>query len=512
MGIEHGKLYRTIAGSLRATACLLLIALAAGIASAENAGPPQDFSTATLPSDAISRAQIDDYADLAVNWMQQYLRIDTTNPPGHEMQAVRWLQKILDAEGIENRAFEFAAGRGDIWARIPATLPGRKRPIILLNHIDVVTSNPARWTAPPFSGAIIDGSMYGRGAQDMKSDAIAQLLVLVMLKREHTPLDRDILFLATADEEVNDAGTDWFIAHHPELLENAEFLLTEGGENPLQYGQVSYVAVDVAEKSPFWLHVVAHGHAGHGSRPLDDSAPNRLLAALNRILAYRPQPRIAPVVAASLEQMAVLEPAPRAWQFRHIHDAMRDPSFVQQLLHDDSLNYMVLPTISLTMMGGARQTNVIPAEAWANLDVRLLPGDDPQQFLARLRSLVADPVVSITPLSKDFAVANSSPIETPLMSAIREVAARYFGPAPVLPRLTSGYTENQRFRKLGIVSYGYSPYTATPEEGSTEHADNERIRVTELRRGFRVLYDVVTTVAGSPRPAANYVAERGRSR
>ena len=498
--------------SLPRLAAGLLLILAVAASGVAAPAPQSPDSSATLPSDAIPADRMQQYADLAVDWMQQYLRIDTSNPPGNEMNAVRWFKKIFDLEGIENRTFEFATNRGDLWARVPATLPSHKRPLILLNHMDVVTANAAHWSSPPFSGAIVDGAMYGRGAQDMKCDAIAQLLVMVMLAREHTPMDRDVIFLATADEEVNDAGTDWFIAHHPELLENAEFLVTEGGENPLQYGQVTYVGVDVAEKAPFWLHVVAHGRAGHGSRPMDDAAPNRLLAALNRILAYRPQPRIAPVVGEFLQEMAVLEPPQRAWQFRHVAEAMRDPQFVQLLLNDDSLNYMVLPTISLTMMGGSRQTNVIPAEAWANLDVRLLPGDDPKQFLEQLRSLVSDPNVSIEPLSHDFGPANSSPTGTALMSAIREVGGRYFGPAPVLPRLTSGYTENQRFRKLGIVSYGYSPYTATPEEGSTEHADNERIRVSELRRGFRVLFDVVTTVSDSPRPPANYVAQRSRAK
>ena len=506
MGNELGITFRK-KDSLRAAICILLLLVLAALSASAQAVPPQ-ADDATLPSDAIPADRMQQYADLAVEWMQQYLRLDTSNPPGNEMNAVRWFKKILDLEGIENQTFEFAPTRGNLWARVPATLPSHKRPLILLNHIDVVTANPAHWSSPPFSAAIVNGSMYGRGAQDMKGDAIAQLLVLVMLKREHTPMDRDVIFLATADEEVNDSGTDWMIAHHPELLENAEFLLTEGGENPLQYGQVTYVGIDVAEKAPFWLHVVAHGRAGHGSRPMDDAAPNRLLAALNRILAYRPEPHIAPVVAEFLQQMAVLEPPQRAWQFRHVSDAMRDPRFVQELLNDDSLNYMVLPTISLTMMGGSRQTNVIPAEAWANLDVRLLPGDDPSRFLAQLRAVVGDANVSIEPLNHDFGVANSSPTKTPLMTAIREVAGRYFGPAPVLPRLTSGYTENQRFRKLGIVSYGYSPYTATPEEGSTEHADNERIRLSELRRGFRVLFDVVTAVGDSPRPAASYVASR----
>lgn len=475
------------------------------------AAPAQiDIPDATLPSDAIPQGRMDQYADLAVTWLQQYLRIDTSNPPGNEMRGVEWMKKILDAEGIENRVFEFKANRGDLWARVPASLPSKKRPLILLNHVDVVTATAAKWSQPPFSGAIVDGVMYGRGAQDMKSEALAQLLTLVMLKREHTPLDRDIIFLATADEEVNDSGTDWFIAHHPELLENAEFLLTEGGENPLQYGQVTYVGVDVAEKSPFWLHVVAHGRPGHGSRPIDGAAPNRLLAALSKILSYKPEPRLSPEVEQFLSEMAVLEPPQRAWQFRHAKEAMRDPHFLQTLLEDDGLNYMVSNTISLTMMGGAKQTNVIPGEAWANLDVRLLPGEDPKEFLAKLRGLVGDSNVTIEPQNADFAVANSSPVKTDLMKAIHEVAARYFGPAPVLPKLTSGYTENQRFRRLGIVSYGYSPYTATPDEGSTEHGDNERIRVAEVRRGFRVLYDVVTSMAGAPRPAANYVAQKAK--
>jgi acetylornithine deacetylase/succinyl-diaminopimelate desuccinylase-like protein len=138
---------------------------------------------------------------------------------------------------------------------------------------------------------------------------------------------------------------------------------------------------------------------------------------------------------------------------------------------------------------------VIPPEAWANLDVRLLPGDDPKEFLRTIRGVVNDPNVSIEPLDHDFRLANSSPTDTALFSAIRKVSAHYFPGTPVVPRLDSGYTENQRYRPLGIDSYGFTPYTATEEEGSTEHGNDERIRVEEVRRGFRVLYDVVTSVA-----------------
>jgi len=198
-----------------------------------------------------------------------------------------------------------------------------------------------------------------------------------------------------------------------------------------------------------------------------------------------------------LAAMAASENPQRARWFRNLRAALKDPEFQKAAEDDPSLNYMLRDTISLTMLGGSQQTNVIPTEAWANLDVRLLPGDDPQAFLALLAKIVGDPNVSVEPLRKEqFQPANASPIDTPLMAAIRTAAGKYFPGTPVVPRLSSGYTENQRFRQLGVVSYGFSPYTATAEEGSSEHGDNERIRVEELRRGFRVLYDVVNEVAG----------------
>ena len=215
-----------------------------------------------MASSRIPAEHLQQYSDLALAWMQEYLRIDTTNPPGHEMRAVAFYKKILDQEGIENRAFEYTSGRGDLWARLPHTTAEAKRPIILLNHMDVVTSDAAYWKVPPFSGEIKDGWLWGRGAQDMKNEGLAQLVVMVMLKREKVELDRDVIFLAVADEEVDGGGTDWFIAHQREMLENAEFLINEGGENLLENGRVKYVGVDVGEKTTFWLHVVAHGQAG----------------------------------------------------------------------------------------------------------------------------------------------------------------------------------------------------------------------------------------------------------
>jgi acetylornithine deacetylase/succinyl-diaminopimelate desuccinylase-like protein len=450
----------------------------------------------SLASSRISGEHLQHYSDLAVSWLQRYLRVDTTNPPGNEMRAADFFKKILDQEGIENRVFDYAPGRGDLWARLPHTAAEAKRPVILLNHMDVVTSDATHWKVPPFSGEIKEGYLWGRGAQDMKDEGLAQLVVMVMLKREQVPLDRDVIFLAVSDEEANGTGTDWFIKNQPDLLENAEFLINEGGENVLDNGQVKYVGVDVGEKTTFWLHVVAHGRPGHGSRPIPDSAPNRLVRALDRILAYRTPLRILPVVDEFLRDMAPYEPPERAAHYRNIRKAIEDKKFQDQVERDESLNFLLRDTISLTMMGGSGQTNVIPPEAWANLDVRILPGGDPMKLLEQIRKVVNDPNVTVEPLNPEFRVANYSPTDNALFEAIRHVSGKYFAGTPVVPHITSGYTESQRYRPLGIVAYGFTPYTATEEEANTEHGNDERIRMEEVRRGPKILFDVVAAVAG----------------
>jgi len=449
-----------------------------------------------MASSRIPADHLQQYSDLAVNWMQEYLRIDTTNPPGNEMKAVAFYKKILDQEGIENRVFEYTPGRGDLWARIPHTTSEGKRPIILLNHMDVVTSDAAHWKVPPFSGEIKDGYLWGRGAQDMKDEGLAQLVTMVMLKREKVALDRDVIFLGVSDEEAEGTGTDWFIAHQRDLLENAEFLINEGGENLLEHGKVKYVGVDVGEKTTYWLHVVAHGRPGHGSRPNPDSAPNRLVRALDRILAYKTPLRVLPVVDEFLRAMAPQETPERAAEYRAMQKAVADKKFQEEVEKDESLNFLLRDTISLTMMGGSEQTNVIPPEAWANLDVRILPGGDPKAVLEAVRRVVNDPNVTVQPMNDDFRVANYSGTDNRLFAAIREVSGKYFPGTPVVPHITSGYTENQRYRPLGISSYGFNPYTATEDEGNTEHGNDERIRVEEVRRGPRILLDVVAAVAG----------------
>jgi acetylornithine deacetylase/succinyl-diaminopimelate desuccinylase-like protein len=204
---------------------------------------------------------------------------------------------------------------------------------------------------------------------------------------------------------------------------------------------------------------------------------------------------VLPVVDEFLRDMAPSEPPERAGEYRNIKKAIQDKKFQEEVEKDESLNFLLRDTISLTMMGGSEQTNVIPPEAWANLDVRILPGGDPKAVLEAVRRVVNDPNVTVEPWKGEFRVANYSGTDNVLFATIREVSGKYFPGTPVVPHITSGYTENQIYRPLGMVAYGFNPYTATDEEGNTEHGNDERIRMEEVRRGPRILFDVVAAVA-----------------
>lgn len=433
------------------------------------------------------------YERRAQDLLQQYLRVDTSNPPGNEMRAVKFWQTVFDREGIENHVYTFAPGRGNLLAILHGD--GSARPLILLNHTDVVTSVASRWREPPFSGAIRDGELYGRGAEDMKDEGLAQAMTLIVLKRERIPLKRDVIFLATGDEEVDDAGSAYMIAQQRAALRHAEYLLTEGGDTLRDAtGRVNFVGVDVAEKAPYWLHLSAQGVPGHGSRPIAASAPNRLVRALARVIAWQPPIRLLPQVEEFFHAVARQQPASRREQFLHIRASLRDPAFARWILAQGEYNYMLRDTVSLTMLQGAAQTNVIPSEAWANLDVRLLPGTDPAAFRRQIERIIADPAVQVSPLTS-FRPPNSSTTDSALYRIITAVARQYFPGAPVTPKLLSGFTESEMYRRIGIQCYGFSPYAVTEEESNTEHGDNERIAIGELRAGQPVLFDVVRRLA-----------------
>ncbi len=435
------------------------------------------------------------YQDQAVSLLQQYLRINTSNPPGNELQTARFFQKLFDQAGISNTVFEYLPGRANIYAVIHGD--GALRPLVMLNHMDVVRAQPQNWRVPPFSAEILNGELYGRGAEDMKDEGLMQAVVMLAAARQRPPLKRDLIFLATADEEVNDTGSAWMIHNHPELVKNAEYLITEGGDNLILPDGHTIYGIDVAEKAPYWVRLTARARGGHGSIPIADSAPNQLVKALNRVVRWQTPIHLLPSVEEYFHQIASLQPEPLASQYRNVRQALKDPAFVQKVTADENLNYRLRDTVSLTMLKGSEQTNVIPDTAYAQLDVRLLPGDDPRQFEAELRKVVDDPKVSIDPIT-DYRTPNSSSTHTTLYGIMEDEVHRYNPRAVVAPVLDSGYTESQMYRTLGIQCYGFVPIEVTPELDATEHAANERVPVEQIRRGVKMLYEVVTRIGVQP--------------
>jgi len=428
------------------------------------------------------------YQDEAVSLMREYLRLDTSNPPGNELRAVQFFHGLFDQAGISNTLYPYVPERANIYAVIKGD--GTLRPLVLLNHMDVVRADVRGWRLPPFSGDVLNGEMYGRGAQDMKDEGLLQAMVMLIAARQHLPLKRDLIFLATADEEVNGTGSAWMLEQHPELLRDAEFLITEGGANLTAPGRKPTYAVGVGEKTPFWLRLTATGRGGHGSIPIPDSAPDRLVNALARVVAWQPPLRLLPAVEQYFRAVAPLEPEPRASQFRNIRKALENRAFTSSISRNEAYNFLLRDTLSLTVLEGGSQTNVIPDSADAELDVRLLPGEEPQAFLSQLRAVLADASIRITPLGR-FRPANSSPTDTSLYRLIERVLHEYDPQAIVAPALGSGYTESQLYRSLGVNCYGFNTLVVTPEVAATQHAANERVPVEQLRRGLKLLYEIV---------------------
>ena len=284
---------------------------------------------ASISTNAQTKIDWPHYQDMAVDLMQKYLRINTSNPPGNEIETAKFFKTLFDQNGIQNEIFEYKPTRANIIARLKGN--GSKRPLILLSHMDVVTADPNAWEVDPFSAEIRQGSIYGRGALDMKSEGLLHLMTMLILKQQNTPLSRDIIFIATADEEVHDEGSIWLIANKSDLFKDAEYLITEGGDNLLDGSAVRYVGVDVAEKAPFWLQLTATGQPGHGSRPITDSATNRLVRAMSRIINWQTPIKLLPAVEKYFKDVAPLQQEPWRSRFSNIRESLNDSTFVKEL-------------------------------------------------------------------------------------------------------------------------------------------------------------------------------------
>lgn len=429
----------------------------------------------------------------AVALLGRYIQINTTNPPGNEIKAAEFFKEIFDREGIETKIIESAPWRASIYARLRGA--GAKKAVVLLNHMDVVPADVKLWKEPPFSGLIKDGYIWGRGALDMKGPAIVELMSLILMKRRNVALKGDIIFLGTADEEAGGAlGAGFLLEKHAELFEDVGLVLNEGGGIRLgDDGRARYYSVGVAEKTPLWLRLTASGAPGHGSTPGTELAVNKLVLALNRLIQYQSPVRVLPEVQKFYADAAVLESGARQNQLTDLREALKDPFFAAEFLKEPRNNASVRNTISITGIKGSDKVNVIPAQASAEIDIRLLPGEDAKAFIDDMRKVIADESIKIEVLLS-FPPATSPPhIEA--IKAITELARRHDGNVPVVAPLGRGFTDCHFFREKGIPCYGFIPMRSTDRGESLVHGIDERVSVENFKLGIRAMFEMVQKLA-----------------
>lgn len=424
--------------------------------------------------------------DQAVTWLQEYIRINTVNPPGNEIAGARFLAAIFESEGIPYEIAESAPGRGNIWARLEG---GDEPGLLLLHHIDVVPADPRYWITDPLSGEIRDGNIYGRGALDTKSLGIIQLAAFLDLHRSGVELSRDVVFMATADEEAGGLfGVGWLIEQRPELFLNIGYALNEGGGGSLTDGRTQF-SIEITQKVPYWLRLTTRGEPGHGSRPQASTAVTELVAALDRLREHDFPFRVIPAVDAYFRGMAVTRSP--TWQRRYVDiaAAIQQPGVADELRNENPSHYALLRnTCSMTRLSASEKINVIPTEAWAELDCRLLPDQSPEAFLQELGAILGEAVDVETLMG--FTPASSS-AETGLFRTIEDVTHDHYPEAHVVPSVLQAFTDSHFLRDLGITAYGFRPVAIPSEDSGGVHGNNERISVENVRLGVTAMSDIV---------------------
>ena len=448
--------------------------------------------------------------DEATRLLQQYVRIDTSNPPGDTRKAADFLAGVLEREGIPVTRYESEPGKAILYARLKATTsPPAGKAIILLHHMDVVPADRSRWKLDPFAATMEGSTLWGRGSFDMKGQGVAELLAFLMLKRQNVPRSRDVILLAEPDEEVGGAmGARWMIANHYAELD-PEYVIDEGGFGSADLfspGKLVY-GISIAEKKIVWLKVRAEGVAGHGSQPNDQNPNDHLVRAVARLIGTggpeRPAPqqpeRPAPQRSERSAPQRSERPAPQQDVARPFQG--RDPSVVDMMkarvgtfATNKFTNAIQQSTIAVTWLrsgvGEPPKINVIPSVAEVGLDCRVLPGTTKDQWIEEVRRRLGDPSLKIELINEsDDPVVTSQ--DTPLYRNIESAILKRHPNAVVTPLLIPYGTDSNAFRPKGVKAYGIFPAIVPAEAVANMHGDAERVSLEAVNEAAQVFFDAL---------------------
>ena len=462
--------------TVRAFACLLTMALMAPGVSAQQ-GNALDAET--------------------LQHFQALLRIDTSSPPGNETKAVEYLKQVFEKEGIPYQVFAKDPSRANIVARLKGN--GKKKPILVMGHTDVVTIDPAKWTHKPFGADLDGGYVYGRGTVDDKDNLVAGLMMMLQLKRNKVPLDRDVILLAEAGEEgAPDVGAQFMADNHLDAI-NAEYCFAEGGGVVRSGGKVTQANVGTTEKEPRFVEIIAHGPAGHGSVPQRGNSLTHLSAAVGKIAEWTPPMHINETTASYFKKLSTMVPAERAKVYRDVltPDPRVAKAAADWLLEHEPNHWSMLHTSLVpTIINGGFRYNVIPSESKATIDVRLHPDENQEAFLDLVRKQINDPNVDVRWGRDRYRPAGGSRIDTEAFTVLEAQLKKHYD-TMVLPTMGTGATDMSNIRAKGIQCYGIGPALDTEDGrlGYGAHSDQERILESELYRFVRFQYDVVLELA-----------------
>ncbi len=446
-----------------------------------------------------SQPDLGKLAEEAQGWLADMIRINTSNPPGNELAVAKYISGILQKEGIPNEVVEMAPGRSIVIGRLQAgPLADPANALLLVAHQDTVGVDPTKWTVDPFGAIARDGYLYGRGSIDDKGMLAANLATIVELKRTGARLGRDVIFLATDDEEGGGAASiKVTIEKYWDKIACA-YALNEGGRVMLKDGKVQYVGIQASEKVSYNVVVTATGPSGHGSMPRPDNAVVHLAAAIAKLGTYQVPAEPNTITRRYFEQLAKVEENDTAKWMRALEQPERADLAVKHLSEESPMwNSMLRDSITPTIINAGFRNNVIPSEATANLNVRMLPGHSVDALIGQFAKVVNDPQIRFKLARDPGENAPPSDITNQLYKTIERITPQDFSGAIAIPFLSTGATDSASLRLHKVQAYGLEPFPLTESDDARMHGDDERIPLDSFRKGVMFLYHVVSDFASS---------------